>query len=138
MTEFQLLHDVARLFNIQTIFYDTFGRLIRPPPEAILSVLRVLGAPVERMDDLPNALRQRRQFLFDRGIEPVVIAWDGNPLEFKIRLAHPDVGEELRYRVTLESGESFEGRCRDRHQNQASGTACRGRTLRNPADRRSR
>ena len=111
MTEFQLLHDVARLFHIQTIFYDTFGRLIRPPPEAILSVLRVLGAPVERMDDLSNALRQRRQFLFDRGIEPVVVAWDGNPLEFKIRLAHPDVGKELRYRVTLESGESFEGPC---------------------------
>ena len=112
MTETQLLHDVARLFNIQTIFYDTFGRLNRPPPEAILRVLRVLGAPVERMGDLHDALRQRRQFLFARGIEPVVIAWDGNPLELKLRLAHPENAVEPRYRVTLESGESFEGRCR--------------------------
>jgi 4-alpha-glucanotransferase len=112
MTEFQRLHDVARLFNIQTIFYDAFGRLIRPPPEAILRVLCVLGAPVERMDDLHDARRQRRQFLFARGIEPVVIAWDGEPLEFKLRLAHPDNGVEPLYRVTLESGEAVEGRCR--------------------------
>jgi len=112
MTATQLLHDVARLFNIQTIFYDAFGRLTRPPPETILCVLRVLGAPVERMDDLHDALRQRRQFLFERGIEPVVVAWDGNPLEFKLRLAHRDAGAEPRYRVTLESGESFEGQCR--------------------------
>ena len=112
MTETQLLHDVARLFNVQTIFYDAFGRLTQPPPDAILAVLRVLGAPAERMDDLHDALRQRRQFLFQRGIEPVLVAWDGNPLTFKIRLAHADAGVELRYRVALESGESFEGQCR--------------------------
>jgi len=112
MTESQLLHDVARLFNIQTIFYDAFGRLNRPPPEAILRVLRTLGAPVERMDDLPDALRHRRQFLFDRGIEPVLVAWDGNPMELKLRIAHPEAGNEPRYRVTLESGESLEGQCR--------------------------
>jgi 4-alpha-glucanotransferase len=112
MSETQLLHEVARLFNIQTVFYDTFGRLNRPPPEAILRVLRVLGAPVERMNDLLNALRQRRQFVFDRGIEPVVVAWDGHPLELKLRLAHPDAELEPRYRVTLENGEAFEGQCR--------------------------
>jgi 4-alpha-glucanotransferase len=112
MSHPQLLHDVARLFNIQTIFYDTFGRLNRPPPEAILRVLRILGAPVERMADLRDALRERRQFLFARGIEPVVIAWDGNPLELKLRLEHPKNAAEPRYRVTLESGEALEGRCR--------------------------
>jgi 4-alpha-glucanotransferase len=112
MSHPQLLHDVARLFNIQTIFYDTFGRLNRPPPEAILRVLRILGAPVERMADLRDALRERRQFLFARGIEPVVIAWDGNPLELKLRLAHPEKAVEPRYRVTLQNGESLEGRCR--------------------------
>jgi 4-alpha-glucanotransferase len=112
MSEPQLLHDVARLFNIQTIFYDTFGRLNRSPPEAILRVLRVLGAPVERMDDLRDARRERRQFLFARAIEPVAIAWDGDPLELKLRLAQPANEVEPRYRVTLESGECLEGRCR--------------------------
>jgi 4-alpha-glucanotransferase len=112
MSEPRLLHDVARLFNIQTIFYDAFGRLNRPPPEAMLRVLRILGAPAERMDDLRDALRERRQFLFARGIEPVAIAWDGNPLEFKLRLPHSENDAEPRYRLILENGECLEGRCR--------------------------
>ena len=67
MTESNLLHSVARLFNIQINLYDGFGHLMQPPPEAILRVLNILGAPVERMDDLAGALRQRRQFLMQRG-----------------------------------------------------------------------
>jgi 4-alpha-glucanotransferase len=113
MSKSQLLHDVARLFNVQTVFYDAFGRLNQPPAEAILRVLRILGAPVERMDDLGDALRERRQFLFTRGIEPVAIAWNGNPLELKLRLAHPENVVEPSYHLTLESGECLEGRCRN-------------------------
>ena len=86
MTEINLLHNVARLFNIQTNTYDGYGRLMQPAPEAILCVLKILGAPVERMDDLAGALRQRRQFLMQRVIEPVLVAWDGGPLRLKLRL----------------------------------------------------
>jgi len=110
MTVRNLLHNVARLFNTQTIFYDAFGRLRQPPPEAILRVLRILGAPVERMDDLADALRQRRQFLWRRGIDPVIVAWDGAPLRLKLRLPSPLAALEPRYRIALESGEVFEGK----------------------------
>ena len=89
MTESNLLHNVARLFNIQTNLYDGFGRLMQPPPEAILRVLNILGAPVERMGDLAGALRQRRQSLMQRTIDPVVVAWDGGPLRLKLRLPAP-------------------------------------------------
>ena len=44
MTERNLLHNVARLFNVQINLYDGFGRLMQPPPEAILRVLNILGA----------------------------------------------------------------------------------------------
>ena len=111
MTARNLLHNVARLFNTQTIFYDAFGHLIQPPPEAILRVLRILGAPVERMDDLADALRQRREFLWRRGIDPVMVAWDGAPLRLKLRLPSPLAALELRYRIALESGEFLEGKC---------------------------
>jgi 4-alpha-glucanotransferase len=111
MTEDRRLHNVARLFNVQTIFYDVFGRLIQAPAEAILRVLRLLGAPMERMDDLGDALRQRRQFLWRRGIDPVVVAWDGNPSRLKLRLPGPLAAAELRYRIALESGEFLEGQC---------------------------
>jgi 4-alpha-glucanotransferase len=111
MTEINLLHKVARLFDIQINPYDGFGHLMQPPPEAILRVLNILGAPVERMGDLAGALRQRRQFLMQRAIEPVVVAWDGGPLRFKLRLPAPLAAKETRYRIVLESGEFLEGKC---------------------------
>src|SRR5687768_3374678 len=101
MTQKSLLHAVARFFNIQTIFYDAFGNLIESPPEAILGVLRSLGAPVAHMDDLSDALRQRRQFLWRRAIDPVLVAWDGGPLRIKLRLPSQFAMEEPHYRVVL-------------------------------------
>jgi 4-alpha-glucanotransferase len=113
MSEKHLLHLVARLFNIQTSFYDACGNLIQTPPEAVLSVLRMSGAPVERMDDLASALRQRRQFLWRRGIDPVVVAWEGSPLGFKLRLPSRFAAAQPVYRIVLESGESLEGKCQN-------------------------
>jgi 4-alpha-glucanotransferase len=111
MTATHLLHKVARLYNIQTVYYDNFGRLIQPPPEAILRVLAILGAPVERMDDLGNALRQRRESLWQRAIDPVTVAWDGGPLRLRLRLPGPMAALEPQYRIALESGEFCEGKC---------------------------
>ena len=82
----RLLHDLARLYKVQTAHHDGFGRLVEPPREAIFQVLRMLGAPVEGMADLADALRQRRQFLWGQTIEPVVVAWDSGPLSFNLRL----------------------------------------------------
>jgi 4-alpha-glucanotransferase len=113
MTASNLLHNVARLFNIQINLYDGFGHLMQPPPEAILRVLNILGAPVERMDDLADALRQRRQFLMQRAVDPVVVAWNGAPLRAKLRLASPLAVAEPRYRIDLESGDFVEGKCQD-------------------------
>jgi 4-alpha-glucanotransferase len=109
----RLLHDVARLFNVQTAHYDGFGRLVKPPVEVILRVLRVLGAPLERMDDLSDALRQRREFFWRRGLEPVVIAWEGAPLRLKLRVPSQFAERPSYYRVGLEQGESLEGPCRE-------------------------
>jgi 4-alpha-glucanotransferase len=111
MTASNLLHNVARLFNIQINLYDGFGHLMQPPPEAILRVLNILGAPVERMDDLAGALRQRRQFLMQRAIDPVVVAWNGAPLRAKLRLPSLLAAAEPRYRIDLESGDFVEGKC---------------------------
>ncbi|HEY7321424.1 MAG TPA: 4-alpha-glucanotransferase [Candidatus Binatia bacterium] len=111
MTASHLLHVVARLFDVQINLYDGFGRLMQPPPEAILRVLKTLGAPVERMDDLAGALRQRRQFLMQRAIDPVIVAWEGAPLRTKLRLPSPFATAEAWYRIDLESGDSVEGQC---------------------------
>jgi hypothetical protein len=44
--------------------------------------------------DLAGALRQRRQSLMQRIIDPVVVAWDGGPW-LKLRLPGPLAAAEL-------------------------------------------
>ena len=115
MTEKQdkQLHDLSRLYRVQTAHYDGFGRFVEPPREALLGVLRMLGAPVEGMEDLADGLHQRRQFLWGQTIEPVVVAWDSGPLSFNLRLPGQLAETPVHHRVVLESGESVDGTCRD-------------------------
>jgi 4-alpha-glucanotransferase len=114
------LHNLARLYNVQTVYYDAFGRRIEPPAEAVLSALRLLGAPLERMDDTADALRARRLSLWRRGLEPVVTAWDRAPLKMSLRLPAAHADAPVRYRIELETGESLQGDCR---QLRSHGTA---------------
>jgi len=109
----KLLHTVARLYNVQSAYWNVFGSLIEPPAEAILRVIQLLGAPLGRMEDLPSALRQRRQFLWQRGIDPVNIAWDGGPLQLTVRLPIQQAEAAPYYQIRLENGEILKGKCQD-------------------------
>ena len=109
----KLLRTVARLYNVQSVYRDMFGRLIEPPAEAILRVIQLLGAPVERMEDLPDVLRERRQSLWRRGIGGVNIAWDGSLLGLTVRLPIQYAETAANYQVRLESGAVLNGRCQD-------------------------
>jgi 4-alpha-glucanotransferase len=113
MSEKRSLHNLARLYDVQLDYYDIFGRHIEPPADAVLQVLRILGAPVERMSDLSDALRQRRQSLWQRGMDPVVVTWDRKPLSLKLRLPRQLSDATAKYQVVLESGEICEGKCQD-------------------------
>src|SRR3989442_14611108 len=46
-------------------------------PEALLLVLRAIGAGVEKIEDVPEALVRRKDELRKRKVEPVMVAWDG-------------------------------------------------------------
>lgn len=109
-----LLHRVARLYEVQCAYNNAFGQLVHSPPEAILSVLRTLAAPAESMHDLSDAFRQRRQQLWRRGIEPVLIAWEG-ALNFTLRLPVEHAESQVKYQVMLESGEMRAGVCSELH-----------------------
>ena len=113
MTDTKLLHNLARLYDVQTVYRDGLGELREAPPEAILSALRSLGAPIETLKDVPNARRQQRQALWQCAIEPVIIAWQGDPLKVKVRL--PDRLAETRpkYQIVLENGRRLAGEFRD-------------------------
>jgi hypothetical protein len=108
----KLLHAVARLYNVRSTYWDMFGRFVESPPESLLSVLQLLGAPVQGMEDLGDALRQRRQFLWQRGIDPVNIAWDGKPPALKVGLLDRYETDIPAYQIRLENGNILKGLCR--------------------------
>ena len=97
------LHRLARLYGVQTAYDDVSRRRRRASNEALLAVLRVLGAPVASPGDVPSALRERRQAIWRRVLPPVVVAWGGAFPE--IRLCLPAADAPLTAHLELESGE---------------------------------
>ncbi len=71
------LHQLAYLYNVQTAYYDTAHRRQQSSVEGILAVLKALGAPIASLKDVPSALRERRQALWRRTLDPVTVARDG-------------------------------------------------------------
>lgn len=99
------LQDLARLYGVETSYYDALGNYVEAGPESLLAVLRALGASLDRIEEAPEALRERREELAERVIEPVLVAWDGRPPEVVLRFAS-DSGN-LACRFDLESGERW-------------------------------
>ncbi|MBM4262050.1 MAG: 4-alpha-glucanotransferase [Deltaproteobacteria bacterium] len=111
--ELTLLHRLARSYGVQTLHRDGFARPVHPTVETVLCVLRMLGASVEHLDDVSSALRQRRQCLWERGVEPVTLSWDGAPVQVNLRLPATLAETPVRYRLELEDGSAIEGPCQN-------------------------
>ncbi len=103
------LQTLARLYNLQTVYHDGLGELRKAPPEAILSVLKSLGAAVASMADVSSALRGRHQELWQRAIEPVTVAWQDQPRKIKLRLPVRLAQLPVSGEIVLENGERIEG-----------------------------
>jgi 4-alpha-glucanotransferase len=101
----QFLNDLARLYGIQTAYYDTSHRWQRASAESLLAVLRVLGAPITTQQDVPLAWRERRQAIWRRLLEPVIVAWDGTAAAIKLRLPSVIADASLNCHLRLETGE---------------------------------
>ena len=98
------LHRLAQLYNVQTAYYDVNHRRKGVSAEALLGILKALGAPVASMDDIPSALRERKQSLRQRLVEPVTVSWnDERPV---IRICCPSelADVSINCRLERESG----------------------------------
>jgi 4-alpha-glucanotransferase len=113
LDETRLLRRLARLFNVQTAHYDGFGRLVQPSPEALLSVLRTLGASTERPSELASAFRERRQALWGTIVDPVTVVWESNSPQLALRLPRTVADRPANYEITLEDGARLSGQCLD-------------------------
>jgi 4-alpha-glucanotransferase len=98
------LSSLARIYGVQTAFYDVEGHRQQASPEAVLLVLRALGAPVETFADIADALRVRWRELWGRGVEPVTVAWDGEPAGIDLRLPTASAKGSVRCHLALEGG----------------------------------
>src|SRR5579871_386816 len=99
------LHLLAELYGVQTSYYDVVGQLTFASPDALVQVLRALGAAIEKPTDAPAALRQRQQEKWSRWLEPVTIAWDGATTELLFRLPAKDFPSFMGCSLELETGE---------------------------------
>jgi 4-alpha-glucanotransferase len=97
------LKELAGLYGVQTAYHDALGQYREATPESLLAILAALDAPVEGSADVAEALKERRAELGSQLIEPVVVAWEGGPLELDLRLGPAD-GSSLACHVDLEDG----------------------------------
>lgn len=98
------IRRLARLYGVQTAYYDVSGRRREATHESLLQAVRALGGPVETLRDVPGAIRERRQALWRRGVEPIVVAWDGRPAEVRLSLPEESASGSVSCEVVLEEG----------------------------------
>jgi 4-alpha-glucanotransferase len=101
------LRQLAEFRGVQTSYYDVTGQEQHASAEALLPVLRSLGAPLEKLDDAGEAYRHSRQELWRRWVEPVAVAWDGGATELLVRLP-ASCAAILSCALRLETGETRE------------------------------
>ncbi len=106
-----LLRQLAHLYGIQTAYYDVTHRRKPASPDALLLTVKALGAPLESFADVPAALRERRQVLWTRGVEPAVVAWDGEPPQVELRLPEHRATGPVACSLLLEGGERQNWTC---------------------------
>ena len=99
------LNQLARLYGVQTAYYDVYHHRQQASTESLLAILRSLGAPIATLQDVPMAHRERRQAMWQRLLEPVTVAWDGEPAVIKIRLPSIIAEALLKCHLKLETNE---------------------------------
>lgn len=100
------LTQLARLHGVQPYYYDAARQRRAASPDALLALLRALGAPVERAADVRGALERRREESWTTPAEPVHLAWDGRPLPLELRLPAARADARARCTLTLEDGDA--------------------------------
>jgi 4-alpha-glucanotransferase len=96
------LQQLARLEGIQTSYITMAGAVQHAPPETIMAILATLGHPIHTPDDIGSAWTEARRRIWQSALEPVVVAWDGRPIEVSVRLPANFHNRSLRSRLLLE------------------------------------
>ncbi|HSL72388.1 MAG TPA: 4-alpha-glucanotransferase, partial [Longimicrobiales bacterium] len=114
------LRRLAGLYGIQQHYTGFSGAQRQATPEAILAVLRCLGAPVQDLSDVAAASAERVNDEWQRPLDPVLIAWDGRLPPFRLRLPSAAARGRIDFELYTEDGTVRAGALRARPANQRS------------------
>ncbi len=106
-----ILYKLAHLYGVQVAYYDVSRRRRQVSVEALLAIIKSLGAPLTTVQDLPSAWRQRRQELWQQTLEPVAVAWDGRPTSIEVRFPVTTADKSIECHLRMESGEWQHWQC---------------------------
>ncbi|MFC1917845.1 4-alpha-glucanotransferase [Chloroflexota bacterium] len=107
MSTFDLstLHQLARLYRVQTAYYDVAHNRQQSSADSLLAVLQRLGAPVASLNEVSSALREIGQALWQRILEPVTVVCGRKYPSIKVCLPVKLTDYSLKGHLELESGE---------------------------------
>ncbi len=80
------LGEAASLYGVQRRYRDGLGRMRTASDEAVTAVLAALGAELSNPKDVAAAARVRRREVWAQTLDPVLVAWDGQPPVLDLRL----------------------------------------------------
>jgi 4-alpha-glucanotransferase len=98
------LLQLAHHYGIQTAYVDVTGRERPASPETLLHVLKVFGAPLEKVSEARAALRERIQEERRRGLAPAHVFWEGGPGAVLLRLPARQARGPFQCRLLREDG----------------------------------
>ncbi len=102
------LHELARLYGVQTAYYNVLHQHRPASADTLFAILKALGTPLERLEDVPSALREQRKELWQRSLAPVAVAWNGNLSALSLRLPSSLADTKLVCHLAMENGERRE------------------------------
>jgi 4-alpha-glucanotransferase len=125
------LRALARAWGVAVSHTGSDGRRHDATREALVSVLRALGAPIERAEDAFDALRARETSLADRLVEPVTVSWGMRAPVVTVR--NPvDAAPPVLFTLALDDGSTATVRAEDCAVEDVPGATLRRFTLPEP------
>ncbi len=101
------LHRLAEQYGVYTSYWDAAGHQVFPSDETLTRTLQALGAALTKPDEAEAAVMKREEERWKQPLEPVLLAWDGGPAEWPLRVP-ASLNGEAKATVQLESGESHQ------------------------------
>lgn len=100
----ETLARLAELHGVLTSYRDVQDRLVEATPDALVAVLRALGAPIDDPGQAEDAIRARVRSRWERPLPPVAATFDGGVV-LPHRLPEAAARGVVRCHLRLESGE---------------------------------